>query len=131
MPATDHLVNQQVLLVDDDKITQWVLSTLFDNHNIHLIIAENGKEAVEILHENTDVALIFMDIMLPDWNGIHTLTKIKEKIGLCAPVIGVTSSLDEEVRQKAIDAGMHDVLLKPIQKISLFQKVRQYSSITV
>lgn len=130
MPALDHLVNQQVLLVDDDKITQWVFSTLFDNHNIHLIIAETGQEAVDLLTKNK-VGLIFMDIMLPDWDGMHTLSQIKRKNGECAPVLGVTSSLNKELHQQAIHAGMNDVLLKPVHRKILFNKMREFSSINL
>ncbi|WP_100630200.1 response regulator [Algoriphagus formosus] len=82
----------RVLLVDDDLMHLLILKRIFETSQDIVVTAQNGKEALEILSENSDFHVILTDIQMPEMDGVELLAKVKEngrtnKI----PVVGFTS----------------------------------------
>ena len=102
-----------MLLVEDDQISRLAVRTWFTDNGHKIIIAENGKLAVEYLQEN-DVDVILMDVHMPEMNGIDATKIIKEKNLSQAPIIGMTASVMNNEREGYIEAGMDVLVEKPV-----------------
>jgi len=99
-----------ILVVDDENgIRQSFKIVLKDNY--HVLLAETGKEAIEVLTQNT-VDLILLDILLPDVNGLDLLQKLKA-IDPHPEVIMVTAVKDVQSAVRAIKLGAYEYIIKP------------------
>ncbi len=102
-----------ILLVEDDQISQLAVKTWLKNKGHNIIVAENGKQAVEYLQENT-VDVILMDVHMPIMDGVAATKEIKEKNLSQAPIIGMTASVMNDERESYIAAGMDVLVEKPV-----------------
>ena len=102
-----------ILLVEDDKISCLAINAWLTGKGHKVIIAENGKHAVDYLQENK-VDVILMDVHMPEMNGIEATKIIKEKSLSQAPIIGMTASVMNDERESYIEAGMDVVVEKPV-----------------
>ncbi len=103
-----------VLIVDDSNTNNFLLQSILETEGIKSIIAYNGKEAFEYLKIEKP-ALILLDIMMPYLDGFSVLEKIKNDQKLSnIPVIFITAKHDDNLKQKALDAGATDLIQKPI-----------------
>lgn len=108
------MTNQKrILIVEDNDISGVLLQEVLKELGyINVSLAKNGKEAIELFSDKLD--LIFMDINLPDTNGIE-LTKIFQKMHRKKDIPIICYSTDFLRREKeCIDAGMVDYLPKPL-----------------
>ena len=102
-----------ILLVEDDQISRLAINTWLTDKGHRVIIAENGKYAVDYLQENK-ADVILMDVHMPEMNGIEATKIIKEKGLSQAPIIGMTASVMNDERESYIEAGMDVVVEKPV-----------------
>ncbi len=105
-----------VLVVEDNKINQIVFSQILEGFEINYRLAQSGEEALR-LFEAESPALILMDTTLPDLDGFEVCSRIRRMEGAQrerTPIIGVIPLAFEGDRKACIDAGMDDMLLKPI-----------------
>ena len=112
-----------ILLVEDDKISRLAVNTWLKNKGHKVIIAENGKKAVDYLQDN-DVDVILMDVHMPEMNGIEATKIIKEKKLSYAPIIGMTASVMNDERESYIKAGMDVLVEKPVDFDNLIEIVK-------
>jgi CheY-like chemotaxis protein len=114
-----------ILIVEDNPINAKLLQ-----HNLTLagyvtLWAENGRQALECLHNNGDIQLVISDIMMPEMDGLEFLGRLKEQAEWKdLPVIMCTSRSDLETVKKAVQEGCQSYIVKPIQTDQLMQKVR-------
>ncbi len=107
----------QILLADDNIINQRVTQSIFKHLGFEIDIAQNGKEAVEMASQkNYDI--IFMDILMPDMDGI-TATKIIRQQGIKVPVVAISAADEPEIRAEAYSVGMNDFISKPVKVESI------------
>ncbi|MPM31490.1 Sensor histidine kinase RcsC [bioreactor metagenome] len=112
-----------LLLVEDNEINQTVTVELLNAVGFQTSIAQNGKEAVQMVRE-TPFDLILMDVQMPVMDGLQATRAIREIPGMEAvPIIGVTANAFEEDRRKCIAAGMNDHLAKPVKPEILYSKI--------
>ncbi|WP_414829597.1 ATP-binding protein [Alteromonas sp. H39] len=104
----------RVLLVEDNAINQAVISEQLQHIGIHPDIAENGKQAVDKVKDNT-YALVLMDIQMPVMDGYEATRQIR-KAGITVPIVALTAAAMVEDKQKAIASGMNDHLGKPFRE---------------
>jgi signal transduction histidine kinase len=120
-PFNDDLkTEKQVLIVEDDNINFYYLSTLikkFDPH-IQVLRVDNAKEAFEIIEYNDDVKVVFIDMKMPVIDGFETTQKIRE-LSPEAILIAQTAYVSEEFKEKALKFGCNLVLEKPLKKQKL------------
>jgi two-component system, sensor histidine kinase and response regulator len=117
----------KVLIVEDDETNYYILYFYFYNSNLELLWATDGIEAINIFKENPDISMVLMDLKLPHLDGFEATSEIKS-INKQVPVIAVTSYAGIEQRQKAIHAGCDDIIVKPVNKQLLFEKLSKYLS---
>ncbi len=112
-----------ILLVEDDKISRLAVNTWLKNKGHKVVIAENGRKAVDYLQTN-DVDVILMDVHMPEMNGIEATKIIIEKKLSNAPIIGMTASVMNDERESYIKAGMDVLVEKPVNFDSLIEIVK-------
>lgn len=120
------LDNLVVLVVEDDPSNSLLLKAMLEKRGATVIIARNGKEAINLALNNSQIQLILMDIKLPEVNGLEATKAIKkEKPNL--PIIAQTAYAMEEDRYRCLEAGCDDYIVKPIIQEELFQKLQEFS----
>ena len=119
VPTTDTSP-LQVLLVEDNEINRRVAFGMLRNLRHAVDIAENGVEALEAL-ERREYDVVLMDRHMPEMNGIEATARIREMTGLTSaiPVIGITAAVNSEEIAACLEAGMNDVIPKPIDPFML------------
>lgn len=122
----NNLNGVNILLVEDDKMNQFVMSQLLKKWLAKLEIAENGKQAIEKLKKNS-YDLILMDLHVPEIDGFEATQIIRNKdsevINHDTPIIALTADVTAETREKAKQAGMNDFITKPSDQKVMFEKI--------
>ncbi|MBN2745877.1 MAG: response regulator [Bacteroidales bacterium] len=114
----------RILLVEDNLINQKVAVKLFESVGISAEVAENGKEALDLVLKN-EYDIIFMDYQMPVMNGIEATKALREwKIDI--PIIALTANAMKGDREKFILAGMNDYLSKPFKRSELLDILLKY-----
>ncbi|MFN3682195.1 MAG: ATP-binding protein [Nitrospira sp.] len=120
--ATALPLPQRILVVDDNEINQVVACKFLQKLGYHVEVARNGKEALESLLRTT-YDVIFMDCEMPVMDGYETSRSIrnheKEQKTHRIPIIAMTGNASPEDAQRCKEAGMDDVVVKPISPVSL------------
>jgi CheY-like chemotaxis protein len=126
------LPSLKVMLVEDNPINQKLGSLLLLQAGHQVTVVENGKEAVETFNTYPkSFDLIFMDIQMPEMDGLEATRLIREKeegkeTGH-VPIIAMTAQCMEGDREKCYDAGMDDFIAKPIKKENIQYILEKYS----
>ncbi|MFC5702259.1 response regulator [Cohnella faecalis] len=117
--------HKKILLVDDDVRNVFALSSVLEHRQMEVVVAENGREAIEKLKENADVDLILMDIMMPEMDGYEAMRKIRENPQWSKlPIIALTAKAMKDDRGKCIEAGASDYIAKPVHTDQLLSLMR-------
>jgi two-component system sensor histidine kinase/response regulator len=114
--------NGIVLLVDDNSINQQVAIYQINKLGYGVITANNGLEAINKLHETSNIVLILMDCQMPVMDGYEATKNIRtfeEVTGKHTPIIAMTANAMLGDREICIEAGMDDYLSKPIRNQEL------------
>jgi CheY-like chemotaxis protein len=129
---TRHLAEEvffkglKVLVVEDNPINMKLMETLLKKYGIIIDKAGNGKEAIEKLRGNNSYNIVFMDIQMPEMNGIEATEIIRNDISKEIPIIALTAAVMLEDREHALAAGMNDFIEKPIKTDRLKEVLQQY-----
>ncbi len=118
----------KVLIVEDNKTNQLLLSILLQERKIPFDFADNGKKALNKIAKN-DYALVFMDINMPLLDGLSTIKKLREQ-GFDKPIISLSANVLESDIKKFKKAGANDYLHKPILPEKLDTILSQYLDIS-
>ncbi|MFC9331588.1 HAMP domain-containing protein [Kitasatospora sp. NPDC057015] len=107
---------EQVLIVDDDIRNVFALTSVLEQHGLTVLYAENGREGIEVLEQHEDVALVLMDIMMPEMDGYATTEAIRRMPQFAGlPIIALTAKAMKGDREKSIEAGATDHITKPVE----------------
>jgi HAMP domain-containing protein/signal transduction histidine kinase/DNA-binding response OmpR family regulator len=121
------LAGKKVLVVDDDIRNIFALSTVLEEHEMHVVSADNGRDAIDLLRTLRDVDIVLMDIMMPEMDGIDTMREIrKNALFKSLPIIAVTAKAMKGDREKCIEAGAWDYLSKPVDREQLLAVLRAW-----
>ncbi len=125
---SDHaLKNKRVLVVDDDVRNIFALSSVLERHGLDVRTAGNGQEAIEKVAEDSDIALVLMDIMMPGMDGYDTMRAIRAKPeSRSLPIVALTAKAMKGDREKCLEAGASDYLAKPVMTDQLLGVLRQW-----
>ena len=115
------LKNKKVLIVDDDIRNVYALTIALEKYEMDIIVAENGREGIEVLQGNPDTDIILMDIMMPEMDGFEAIRRIRQLSKYKAlPIIALTAKAMKKSREECLDAGATDFISKPINIDQLF-----------
>ncbi|WP_328719065.1 HAMP domain-containing protein [Streptomyces sp. NBC_00247] len=106
---------EKVLIVDDDIRNVFALTSALEQHGLSVLYAENGREGIEVLEQHDDVAVVLMDIMMPEMDGYATTTAIRRMPQFAAlPIVALTAKAMKGDKEKALDCGASDYVTKPV-----------------
>lgn len=127
--AAQPAQNQTILVVDDSRVIRKAVNTILAN-DYDIIEAENGTEALRIIHSGADIHLVLLDLWMPDVDGFEVLEAIRgdDNAEIARlPVIIVTGHEDDaEIRNRAETLGASDFIGKPFSAVELRNNVQLY-----
>ena len=119
------LAGKKVLLVDDDARNLFALTTVLEQHEMKVVYAENGQQALDKLAAETDVDIVLMDIMMPEMDGYEATRRIRAQTKYAKlPIIALTAKAMKGDREKCIEAGASDYITKPVDPDQLVSLLR-------
>ncbi|QEL16236.1 hybrid sensor histidine kinase/response regulator [Limnoglobus roseus] len=123
--SKDVLRGRKVLVVDDDARNIFALASLLENHDMEVVSATNGRQAIETLQNGNDVSIVLMDIMMPEMDGYETMLKIRNVPKFrTLPILALTAKAMKGDREKCLDAGASDYIAKPVNSDQLLSLMR-------
>ncbi|MFE2727344.1 HAMP domain-containing protein [Kitasatospora sp. NPDC059327] len=118
---------QQVLIVDDDVRNVFALTSVLEQHGLTVLYAENGREGIEMLEQHENVALVLMDIMMPEMDGYATTEAIRRMPQFAGlPIIALTAKAMKGDREKSLEAGATDHITKPVETDHLLTVMQEW-----
>jgi len=109
------LMHKKVMIVDDDMRNAYALATLLEDKEMEIVVAKNGKEALSLLEKHQDIAIILIDIMMPEMDGYEAMRRIRQQPQYQKlPIIALTAKAMKSDKAKCIEAGANDYLSKPV-----------------
>ena len=116
----------QVLVVDDSQIMRKILTGALNKVGINdTLDACDGKEAVQIVSENSDIGLVLMDWNMPNMTGLEAIRKIRASKN-SVPIIMCTTEGEKEKVLEALKSGASDYLVKPFSPKDIQAKLEKY-----
>jgi CheY-like chemotaxis protein len=116
---------KKVLLVDDDMRNVFALSGVLEQKGMEVIIAEDGKRALEMLVQEEGIDIVLMDIMMPEMDGYEATRRIREQKQFWKlPIIALTAKAMKDDRDKCLEVGTSDYLAKPVDVERLLSMMR-------
>ncbi len=125
--SDDALVGRRVLVVDDDVRNIFALSSVLERRGMTVLTAGTGREAISTLESTPDVAIVLMDIMMPEMDGYETMQVIRQKAAFRRlPIIALTAKAMKGDREKCLEAGASEYLAKPVNTDQLLSALRMW-----
>ncbi|MFQ3620394.1 MAG: ATP-binding protein, partial [Spirochaetales bacterium] len=122
-----QLQGKTILVVEDYPTTLHITSHHLESAGARVLLAMNGLEGIKLLGKEP-IDCILMDIQMPQMDGLETTRLIRKlPIGKHIPILGMTASAFNEDLQSCLEAGMNDVLIKPIRKKDLLEKIQEWT----
>ena len=125
--SDEDLVGRTALLVDDDPRNIFALSSALERRGMKVLTATTGAEAIELIEGTPSLAIVLMDIMMPEMDGYRTVEKIRRKREYRRlPIIALTAKAMKGDREKCLQAGASDYLAKPVNTEQLLSALRMW-----
>jgi signal transduction histidine kinase len=124
--STQPFLSGRVLVVEDDRINQRVISTMLQRLGVEVVLVDNGIDAVERAMSG-GWSLVLMDVRLPTISGIEATRRIRAMLnGAALPIVALTANAMPADREACLEAGMDDFLTKPVQRDQLIACLRRW-----
>jgi CheY-like chemotaxis protein len=125
--SDEPLRGRKVLVVDDDIRNIFALNSLLERHQMNVISANNGQDAINLIESTDDLSLVLMDVMMPEMDGYETMRRIRSDGRFRSlPIIALTAKAMKGDREKCLEAGASDYVAKPVNTNQLLSLVRTW-----
>lgn len=122
---TEVLSGKKILITDDDVRNIFSLTKVLEKYKVEVVLAMDGKQALEQMAANPDIDVVLMDMMMPEMDGYETIREIrKQPKYMRLPVIAITAKSMIGEREKCIEAGASDYISKPVDTDQLLSLLR-------
>jgi CheY-like chemotaxis protein len=123
--SNEALRDRKVLIVDDDVRNIFALSTVLENHDMQVLSATTGRQAIDLIEATPDLGVVLMDIMMPDMDGYETMREIRRTATFRnLPILALTAKAMKGDREKCLQAGASDYIAKPVKTNQLLSLLR-------
>jgi HAMP domain-containing protein/CheY-like chemotaxis protein/signal transduction histidine kinase len=125
--SDEALTGRKVLVVDDDVRNIFALSSVLERRGMTVLSAGTGREAIEMIESTPDLAIVLMDIMMPEMDGYETMQVIRQNPALRRlPIIALTAKAMKGDRERCLEAGASEYLAKPVNTEQLLSALRMW-----
>jgi CheY-like chemotaxis protein len=125
--SDEALVGRKVLVVDDDVRNIFALSSVLERRGMTVLTAGTGREAIATLESTPDLAIVLMDIMMPEMDGYETMQVIRQNPQFRRlPILALTAKAMKGDREKCLEAGASEYLAKPVNTDQLLSALRMW-----
>jgi HAMP domain-containing protein/CheY-like chemotaxis protein/signal transduction histidine kinase len=125
--SDEDLIGKTALLVDDDARNIFALSSVLERRGMKVLTATTGHEAIALVESNPRIAIVLMDIMMPQMDGYQTMGVIRQNAAFTRlPIIALTAKAMKGDREKCLEAGASDYLAKPVNTEQLLLAIRMW-----
>ncbi len=125
--SDDALAGRKVLVVDDDVRNIFAVSSVLERRGMTVLSAGTGREAIETIESTPDLAIVLMDIMMPEMDGYETMQVIRQNPALRRlPIIALTAKAMKGDRERCLEAGASEYLAKPVNTEQLLSALRMW-----
>ncbi len=125
--SDDALFNKKVLIVDDDVRNIFALSSVLERRGMSVLTAGTGREAIATIESTPDIAIVLMDIMMPEMDGYETMQVIRQNPSFRRlPIVALTAKAMKGDREKCLEAGASEYLAKPVNTEQLLSALRMW-----
>jgi signal transduction histidine kinase/HAMP domain-containing protein/DNA-binding response OmpR family regulator len=125
--ASSALAGKKVLVVDDDIRNIFALTAMLERQKMEVVSVDSGQEALDLLHEEGDIDIALVDVMMPEMDGFVTMSKMRELDSFGdRPIIALTAKAMKGDREKCIEAGASDYIAKPVNNVHLLSMLNSW-----
>jgi CheY-like chemotaxis protein len=125
--SDEALIGRKVLVVDDDVRNIFALSSVLERRGMTVLTAGTGREAIQMLEMTPDMAIVLMDIMMPEMDGYETMQVIRQNPEFRRlPIIALTAKAMKGDREKCLEAGASEYMAKPVNTDQLLSGLRTW-----
>jgi CheY-like chemotaxis protein len=125
--SDEDLVGKTALLVDDDARNIFALSSALERRGMKVLTSTTGSEAIGLVESTPELAIVLMDIMMPEMDGYQTMQVIRANPAFRRlPIIALTAKAMKGDREKCLEAGASDYLAKPVDTEQLLSALRMW-----
>lgn len=127
----NHINNAKILLVEDNRINATLAQDMLHDFGADVVLAENGRIAVDKVRSGELYDLILMDCMMPEMDGFEATRAIRalpQTIGQSLPIIALTANAMAGDKERCLDSGMNAYLSKPVRKKDLQNTLNRWLS---
>ncbi len=120
----------RILFAEDNKVNQTVIKRALEKRGAEVLVAENGREALELL-DTEQIDCVLMDVQMPELDGIEATRRIRlhhQRRISEIPVLGLTAHAFDETNRRCGEAGMNGVLTKPMSNSELVGKILELAA---
>ncbi len=123
------LAGRKALIVDDDIRNIFALTSVLEQHDMDVVYAENGRDGIRMLEDTPDVDVVLMDVMMPEMDGYEAMRRVRDLPRFRSlPIIALTAKAMKGDREKCIEAGASDYIIKPVDTEQLVSLLRVWLS---
>ena len=117
----------KLLVVDDEFNILELLATSLRFAGFEVVTAGNGREAIQLIESTPDLAIVLMDIMMPEMDGYETMQVIRQNPSFRRlPIVALTAKAMKGDREKCLEAGASEYLAKPVNTEQLLSTLRMW-----
>jgi HAMP domain-containing protein/CheY-like chemotaxis protein/signal transduction histidine kinase len=125
--SDEALTGRKVLIVDDDVRNIFALSSVLERRGMTVLSAGTGREAIETIETTPDLAIVLMDIMMPEMDGYETMQVIRQNPAMRRlPIVALTAKAMKGDRERCLEAGASEYLAKPVNTEQLLSALRMW-----
>lgn len=118
---------KKILIIDDDSRNIFALTAVLKAKNYTCISADSAEKGFRLMESSNDIALVLMDIMMPDMDGYEAIAQMKTHPRLKhIPVIAVTAQAMLGDKERCLEAGAVSYISKPIRVDELVEQINKY-----
>jgi CheY-like chemotaxis protein len=100
---------------------------MLERRGMRVLTASNGSEAIRLVNSTPDIAIVLMDIMMPEMDGYQTIAAIRKNPAFRRlPIIALTAKAMKGDREKSLEAGASEYLAKPVNTEQLLSAMRSW-----
>jgi CheY-like chemotaxis protein len=116
---------KKILVAEDDVRNIFALTSVLEPKGAELVVARNGREALEALDKTPGIQLVLMDIMMPEMDGLEAMREIRKRSKWSKlPIIALTAKAMRDDQERCLQAGANDYISKPLDVEMLLSLLR-------